>query len=488
MYSSRVLGTAAKRVQYHKLPVLPFLYDTATLRRFYSDNGSEFGESYDGSSLGSSSAPPLRKKRTRPSLRERRERPLPTGREGGREESKDWERPRFQDRAESQSYPRKQYADRDSGLESNSYPRKQYLDRETGLESNSYPRKQYPDRDAGPSPWSSRPKRVFSKPDVEEEHVPFEDAKVAAKVEPAREEKTTLSGEERKAFERLRKLALPKPPSAEPEATKLSKTVEQSEELPDALDEVLKEAMANIKNQDSSFKRDMAVSEMRDKEIKRIVELFKTSRTDVQLWSILDKEVLEPIAALNLDNQNDDGVADRGNGKAKSTTVSEKVEPKDREVVMKNFPFLLSSACRSLRGLFPTSPLILAIIPTIRNMGPSVYALGASTKIYNQNIGFVFDNLSDIDRINDILQEMETEVIEPDAITLKMLDQVMMTWQKIRRGLYGEAARVTWETDRFRRSLAALAKSRSQIEANINRQETSMATRRQKRAKMFERD
>lgn len=281
-----------------------------------------------------------------------------------------------------------------------------------------------------------------------------------------------MSDEERKAFERLRKLALSKKPGAEtsaaPDKTRKSNAVQ-------TLDDVLNEAMSNIeaeRAEEHVSTYAMDITDIRKGEFRRIAELLKGARTDVEMWSFLQKEVLQPIAALDLDNPTNERT-----GTAKSASAKDAIESHDREVIMPNFPLVLNNAWRTLRSNFPSSGLVLAIIPTIRHMGPSVYALGASTKLYNKAIAYSFNKLNDVERVNELLEEMEKEVLEPDTVTLILLDDIMKAWGKVRQGTFGEGARLTWETDRFKRSLMRLAKSRTQIEAIINEKERSKAAR-----------
>lgn len=359
-----------------------------------------------------------------------------------------------------------QHATRDSQFDSNSEPR-------------TFPRRrQFSDND-DTRPWTPRSGNAHfkSRPSYRngadlEEHVPFDSPNDNVKSGSKSIDPSTVSDEERKAFERLRKLAMSKKPgaatSAAPDKTRKLNAVQ-------SLDDVLNEAMSNIEAErveEHASTHAMNITDLRKGEFRRIAGLLKGATTDVEMWSLLQKEILQPIAALDLDNPTTDRI-----GTAKCVSAKNAIEAHDREVIMPNFPLVLDNAWRTLRSNFPTSGLVLAIIPTIRRMGPSVYALGASTKLYNKAISYTFNKLNDIERVNELLEEMEKEVLEPDTVTLILLDDIMKTWEKVRQGAFGEGARLTWETDRFKRSLMRLAKSRTQIEAIINEIERSKAAR-----------
>lgn len=486
--SSRGLGVALKKTQVYRLPVLPFLYDTVTIRRFYNDGsrgkdrvsadssrGDSEGRSYwprDGQSFKDND-------RTRPYV-DRRNRPDTDSRRRPHPEDRFPRRPNRDAELKSDPFDLEDSpwaSDLQSYKNADTYRQHQHLDSNVARSREG---------NADSNPWPSRTRKVAARPlttsrarpvAVEEEDIPFDDPNLVAKADIP--EASTVTDQERKAFERLR--ALGAAATRSKAGTKAGTTTRATKataaasapapEKPglDMLDDVLEEAMVNVENEAQAFVHETAVPAMRTHEIQRIIGLFKSAKTDFELWTILKTEVLDPIAALNLDSpKKKDNTEVKG---TRDALLNRQVEPMDREVIMHNFPFLLSGACRSLQNLFPSSPLVLMVIPTIKDMGPSVYALGASTKLYNHAIGFVFDKLSDIDRINDLLQEMETEVIEPDAVTLRMLDKIMMTWQQIRRGAFGDAVRVTWKMERFKKALNLLEKSRNQMEASLARQE-----------------
>ncbi|KAF1356800.1 hypothetical protein BDV97DRAFT_365517 [Delphinella strobiligena] len=216
--------------------------------------------------------------------------------------------------------------------------------------------------------------------------------------------------------------------SASPDKTRKSNALQ-------ILDGVLKEAMSNIEAQraeEHASTHTMDINDMRKGEFRRIASLLAAARTDVEMWSVLQKEVLQPIATLDLDNPTNERI-----GTAKSASAKDAIEAHDREVIMSNFPWVLNNAWKTLRRNFPSSGLVLAIIPTIRHMGPSVYALGASTNLYNKAIAYSFAKLTDVDRVVDLLEEMEKEVLEPDEATLTLLDTIMKTWEEVRQGSRG---------------------------------------------------
>ena len=442
-HSSRMLTRTLKRPRSCQPVLLSFLYDTKTLRHYYNKQDRNSGTESWGESA------PTRR-RTDAQYRHR------DHENGGNRQDARPRRPR--DDGLWSSYGARgevRQKDRESAFksESDAFPPRRLQQRIASSHSTN--------KDATPKSWSARlarrdpPSRAADHDDsrTETDHVPFDASTIdSTKVEPP--SLTTVTDREQRAFDRLRKLGT-------------TKTAEQkaSQNLEDVLEEAISKIQVDPATNEGQ-KHNTVLTKVRQRELQRVGDLLKGANTDLELWTLLEKHILAPVVALNLEGPASDRPKESRRGILKI-----KIKPKDREIIMHNFPIHLYNACRTIRASFPTSPLIFAVIPTIRKMGPSAYALGASTKLYNHVIAHAFYKFTDVDQINELLQEMEREVIEADDVTLFLLNNIMSTWQDIRRGSYGEAARVTWETDRFRRSLAVLDKLRAQLEATVQPQE-----------------
>lgn len=336
----------------------------------------------------------------------------------------------------------------------------------------------------------------------EEDFVPFETSpgvKVPSPTETP-SNASTMTDSERKAFARLQNLGARR---TNPRSMSNESKVTSSGSGFLTLDDVLNEAISNVKTelqleinekesdfprgasddvsnaprpeliQKSQAKGDKGASKdynpVRRGEFLRIDRLLKRADTDIDFWNILRKEVFAPINVLKLDD--DAKRTPKGNEAGRWNDP----KPPDRETVMRNFPHLLVHASQNLYYRFPASALGLCIIPEIQNMGPSAYALGASAKLFNHTMALHFQKYTDPEFVIELLEEMERQFIEPDLETSRLLSNMTYTRKKVSRGEYGEAVRTLWETDTLKKSLNALHDWRTKIENIIQEQELRAA-------------
>lgn len=180
--------------------------------------------------------------------------------------------------------------------------------------------------------------------------------------------------------------------------------------------------------------------------------------TDTMLWSILEARLFSQIELLHLDSP-----------APAATTVS----PQRRRFLMQTFPLRLVTAASVLRRQFPTSNLILAILPRVKQLGPSAYALATTADLYNQLIAFYFSKFTDVDTCNELLQEMEDNVVEPSSSTLKVLDYILeYRHDCVKNNKLGFPVKSLFTTERFRRDFATMEKWRAKVEASLAEQES----------------
>ncbi|GAB7357119.1 hypothetical protein MBLNU459_g7920t1 [Dothideomycetes sp. NU459] len=310
-----------------------------------------------------------------------------------------------------------------------------------------------------------------------------------------------MTDSERKAFSRLQNLGGQKTQSGQ--ATKKPRTASSRTSFM-SLDDVLNEAIANVKAESPSGnveaeplvaqgtgaerpdahsrvqrkpRKDgknarVDLNQIRQDEIVRIDTLMKNASTDLELWKVLQKEVLDPVRALKLDD--DTHIKSDGTGDGRRTHA----KPVNRETVMPIFPVLLTRASENLGTVFPASSLVFSIIPEIQRMGPSAYALGASARLFNHSMALSFQKYTDPDAVIELLEEMEKQFIEPSRATLRLLSNIMFTRKKVRSGVYGDAVKMLWETERFKKPLNALSEWKSKVENTIQEQEIRAARQR----------
>lgn len=290
---------------------------------------------------------------------------------------------------------------------------------------------------------------------------------------------STISANERKAFERLHKIAAAKLAAEKAAANTPQHSSVRDHDWSGTLDELLDEAMEDIDEERREHLPTLISARERSHSavLERVTTLFQAATTDFDLWKVLEKEALEPIAALNLD---------KSPGPDASLEKVQKEGAKPRDLLMHTFPLLLVEACKTLHGYFPMSPLLLSIIPTLKHLGPSVYALGASTALYNEIMGYNYRTLNDFDGILALLQEMENEALEPDRKTLHILNAIGSVWLRVQRGEHGYAAKKAWEADRYIRVLGRIMGWRDRIQTTLKEDEARRLARERERADQVE--
>lgn len=303
-----------------------------------------------------------------------------------------------------------------------------------------------------------RPKRI-------DQEIPFEDASLSDSVEESSQPKTTITGSERVAFKRLyRKFSAPKrvghgAEDIEDGKDGLSGQDEESQAaIP--LDEVFGEAMKGSSrvrkaqppplgaqtrekspqetapteaskpatkpepSEKSRLRRKEAraantiLKEVRLAERERIDRLLQSAPTDSDVWSILQREVLDKVHQLQLD-----GI--KGLHNTKRATPGEEITASDPRVLFQNYPHHLITVVATLRDAFPASPLPANILPAIKALGRASYALGATTALYRHLIRTAWIQQSSYMDIDMLLDDMNNGAVEFDAEVLALLDSIL---------------------------------------------------------------
>ncbi|KAI4716675.1 hypothetical protein E4T48_07141 [Aureobasidium sp. EXF-10727] len=203
---------------------------------------------------------------------------------------------------------------------------------------------------------------------------------------------------------------------------------------------------------------------------KRVLAALHHAPTDTQLWKILEKNVFHDIGLLHLDSP---------------APASATISPGRRSELMRIFPFYLTTAASILRTSFPTSNLVLSILPRTKQLGPSAYALATTPDLYNQLLAFHFEKFSDVAACNELLQEMEDNVIEPAPSTLQVLDYMLHFRNECVHGeKLGQAVKSLFTTEKYRREFGVLERWRGKVEQGLVEQQSRRQRREQKREMM----
>ena len=204
----------------------------------------------------------------------------------------------------------------------------------------------------------------------------------------------------------------------------------------------------------------------RTKERTRVLQLMGRAQTDRELWEILDREVLGVIRNLDLDGvkktieKQVTALSEKEESEATSsppfptspTDIAfqpHKTPTSDSRDLFANYPAHLYNAAHMLRTNFPSSALPLAILPTIKSVGRSSFALGASTQLYNLLIRTAWFQHASYDYVDELLHDMDNAGVEFDMETLQLLQSICSEYKGVRRGEMGSVVQAVWGMEYF---------------------------------------
>ncbi|KAL6702976.1 hypothetical protein ACN47E_010331 [Coniothyrium glycines] len=188
----------------------------------------------------------------------------------------------------------------------------------------------------------------------------------------------------------------------------------------------------------------------------RVDELLQSAKTDKELWQILDREILEKIRNLELDGPA--GQQSVQIAKARTDTMTS-----ESRIVFQNFPHHLNTAVAILRDNFPSSHLPLTILPTIKALGRSSYALGATTSLYCQLIRTAWIQQSSYSYIDALLVEMDNSAIEFHSTILSLLGAIIKEHEMARSGRLGGEMQLVYVMDQILEDIKKIRQWRSVI-------------------------
>ncbi|KAF2835178.1 hypothetical protein M501DRAFT_914113, partial [Patellaria atrata CBS 101060] len=220
-------------------------------------------------------------------------------------------------------------------------------------------------------------------------------------------------------------------------------------------------------------------------EANRIETLLRTAKTDVELWDVLEREVFSVIKRLKLDEDPEPAKeTSKKPGRLPKAKIESPTEDNAREKLQAfaqsswhtlasfapNYPTLLLLSTRQLRSSFPASSLVLNILPTVKSLGRSSYALGASTLLYNELIGIYWMRYGNFDGIISLLKEMDNGGVGFDEGTLGLLEDIVLEAKKAVRGHFGRVLGAVYGMERFRGAFVEIERWREEIGSRLEKE------------------
>ncbi|KAI0381200.1 hypothetical protein F5Y04DRAFT_85860 [Hypomontagnella monticulosa] len=168
----------------------------------------------------------------------------------------------------------------------------------------------------------------------------------------------------------------------------------------------------------------------RNTERNRVEGLIATTKTDFELWDVLNEEVFTMPARLGIGGSVEDKPKKRGKGRE----TTEDMEVADNEAADQGlslyihgplYPAYLLLALRRLDTAFRApSPLAFEVLPHIKELGLESYVLGVSTPFYNELLEIYWTRRGDLLGMMELLEEMRRCGLSFDAQTAAILDRV----------------------------------------------------------------
>ncbi|RMY75504.1 hypothetical protein D0863_02524 [Hortaea werneckii] len=339
------------------------------------------------------------------------------------------------------------------------------------------------------------------------DHVPFE------KVEDNREaglglESSTMTPQERNAFQKLFEIRPKDEESAAPRGkgndldTLLDSAVDNikqrdrpAPQFPASLQAMAQEAKARRQAEldGKEDAREQARAEKISKDLEKTTALLETAETDLELWTRMKKHILNRVAALELDAtstlhqqaaakawQKQQAVETKHN--TPESRSDESVYVSDLDILTTNLPLLLTRFMQIAQTNFPASPIDLNILPTLKSLGPSAFALGATTQLYNAHIAALFTRYgpTSLPTIAEVLREMDREVYEFDEETMWLIIKTIKSAKKYRQGHGSRGQEALWSMESAGRGVKEMLSWREIVETK--RQEVALRKVREEEA------
>lgn len=320
-----------------------------------------------------------------------------------------------------------------------------------------------------------------SRRSAREEHIPFEHAAQETMSIRDRISSSTMTPMEKKAFENLLSLSPQKAPKDKSRhrdrIDDVLNQAKKSREKQAARDETpmpqMLKAMQEKMKDDRSAAQKVLLEQAVELDLQQVKKAFETAETDVELWKILHEAVLSRVTQLRLEEPAPTHKQKNRKSRSDKEATQKSQWPgnvSDELVITRTLPQHLVECQRQLFATFPSSQLHLSLLPYIKTLGPTTYALATSTKLYNQHMRSLFRTQSNLPQIVHTLEEMDKEVYEYDDKTKDLMDLIKKRGSQARSGVYGAGNLAIWNGERFRKTTRAITYWSRSIEERMQEQ------------------
>lgn len=207
---------------------------------------------------------------------------------------------------------------------------------------------------------------------------------------------------------------------------------------------------------------------LRKPERDRVEGLMRSAKTDLELWTVMQKEVFSLISRLGLEQapEEEEVSPKKKRGKKSSPDQKESLQhnPQQTQVTLDSpvpemsplefygplYPSYLLLGLRLLdRSFTRPSPLTLSILPEIKSLGIISHVLGAPTQLYNELLLIHQHQYDDFRGVLSLLDEMEQLGLDWSKETLHTVEQITILQKSIAHGDRGPGLRSLWTLPEF---------------------------------------
>ncbi|KAK4146690.1 uncharacterized protein C8A04DRAFT_34873 [Dichotomopilus funicola] len=164
---------------------------------------------------------------------------------------------------------------------------------------------------------------------------------------------------------------------------------------------------------------------IRNQERARVDAKFRATKSDFELWDVLEEEVFPLVHKLGLDEEAAAETAKRGKGRPRAREKSRLADKLPLNIYGPLYPAYLLTALRHFDTRFArSSPLAMQILPRVKALGPASYVLGVSTPFYNMLARIMWNRHGNPDAVFDLLAEMRTSGLFYDHDTRRVVEAI----------------------------------------------------------------
>ncbi|KAL2141568.1 hypothetical protein VTI28DRAFT_2218 [Corynascus sepedonium] len=181
---------------------------------------------------------------------------------------------------------------------------------------------------------------------------------------------------------------------------------------------------------------------LRREERKRVDAKMRAAKTDFELWDVLEEEVFPMVRKLGIDEDPSKTTNSKCRGGDSGSSSSKRKRGEAAKLPLHIYgplyPAYLLNALTLLDTQFArSSPLVLHILPRVKELGPASYVLGVSTPFYNELARVLWNRYGDPTAVFNLLEEMRVAGLYCDEGTRLVVQQIEAFLASVAQGRWG---------------------------------------------------